>query len=100
MKQIPYDEVPAIHECRPGNMPEDLNENLKVPFIIGDTFEEMCYEYTEIKCHRFCIRKNGTWVGEHPRFWRKMNLAEAMSYTKNFMAYTRGEIEARKRIKK
>ena len=90
----------VVYECRPGNMPEDLNENLDKPFVIGDTLDEVSKEYTKVDCHRFCIRKNHTWCGEHPRFWRPMTLNERIVYIKNYITYTNGEIKAIKKMNK
>lgn len=81
-KSLDYDEmVGKIFECRPKNMPEDFNYDLDVPFIIGDSFEEVFNEYDlKIDTHRFCFRKNGTWCGEHPTHWRQMTQNEALAW--------------------
>ena len=86
-KTLDYDEmVGKIFVCKPNNMPEDFNEDLGVPFIIGASFEEMFNEYDlKIDAHRFCFRKNRTWCGEHPTHWRKMTQNEALAWAKFYI---------------
>lgn len=65
-----------IYECKPGNMPEDVFPDFveSIPFIIGNTKEEISEELDKVKYHGF--RKNKTWCGKHPRYWREMTLFE------------------------
>lgn len=85
---LDYDEMgEKIHKCKRKNMPEDFNEDLNVPFIIGDTLEELHYEYVlmPFESHRFCFRRDKTWCGQHPTYWRKMTQNEALAWTKFYI---------------
>lgn len=68
-----------IFECKPGNLPEDiLEEDFFQPLIIGDTSEEIDleFDFTKRSTTHIGWRKNKTWCGRHPRYWREPNDTE------------------------
>lgn len=64
-----------IYECRPNNLPENLlEEDFFQPLIIGDTSDEINIEFDFsgiVNGCRIGWRKNKTWCGKHPRYWRE-----------------------------
>lgn len=77
----------TIYECKPGNFPEDILEDFETyPFVIGSTEEELKEEVDSISQLYFKHRKNKTWCGAHPRFWREMTDNELKMY-RRFISY-------------
>lgn len=73
----------TIYECKPGNLPEDMFEDVDYKvFLIGDTPEELEKEHKTIMTGTWVKRRNKTWCGHHPRYWRDATLFERRIYNR------------------
>lgn len=74
-----------IYECKPNNLPEDLlEEDFFQPLIIGETSKEINAELDlpKIDGQHIGWRKNRTWCGQHPRYWREPTESERRQLTR------------------